>query len=227
MTTALQIITDTAKLIGAIRKGEALAADEAADGLISLNDMLSSWANDGLLVPYRTWENFSISAASSYSIGSGQTLNTVKPLDIKSAFIRSSAIDYYIDPLLDEQYERIPDKSTTSPFPDYFNYDNGHPYGVLRFYPQLSASAALYLLTEKPLTSFASLSTTVDLPPGWNRALKYNLAPEIEPQYGGGVSDSVMRIAAQSLSAVQLAVAKNRPLRFLQSRPMQPNIYSG
>lgn len=227
MTSALDLITGAARLIGVTFKSEELDADEAADGLESLNDMLSSWANHGLLVPYRTWESFNVSAAASYSIGSGQTLNTVKPTDIKAAFIRSGSLDYPMEPLTDEEYENIGFKSTTSPFPDYYNYDNGHPYGTLRFYPQLGTSAALHLLTEKPLTAFGALTTSIDLPAGWKRALKFNLAPEMAPEYGQEVPTWVTKIANDSLSAIQLAVAKNRPIKFMPKRLRQGNIYTG
>lgn len=222
MTTALDIITGAAKLIGAVFKSESLSADEAADGLVSLNDMMASWANNGLLVISRTWENFNVSAASSYAIGASQTLNTVRPIAIKKAFFRIDGIDYQMEPLSDEQYEDIDEKSLSSTVPMYFSYDNAHPYGTIRIYPGLSSSAALHLLSEKAITSFASISTTVDLPPGWNRALRFNLALEIAGEYGAEVPQWVVRGAGESLSAIQLAIAKNRPMKFDPRPPQYP-----
>lgn len=221
MTTALDIITGAAKLIGVVFKSEALSADEASDGLVSLNDMVSSWSNNSLLIYARTWESFNISAAASYTIGPSQTINTVRPIAIKAAFIRSGGIDYNMRQITDEQYEDISLKSVTSPFPEWFDYDNGYPYGTLRFYPQLGVSAELHLLLEKPLTSFPTLTTQVDLPPGTNKALKYNLAIDMAPEYGVEIPDSVLKGAADSLLNISLAVAKNRPIKF---RPDQPNI---
>src|SRR5574343_694239 len=107
MTTALQIITSAARLIGIVRKGEALDNDEAVDGLSALNDMLASWSNNGLLCVSRVWEYFTVTSATSYTIGSGQTLNTTRPLVIKSAFFRSGDIDYPLEIISDEEYESI------------------------------------------------------------------------------------------------------------------------
>lgn len=212
MTTALQIITGAARLVGVVRKTEALSADEAADGLVALNDMLASWVNNGLLVTARTWENFIVASASSYTIGSAATLNTVRPMSIKEAFFRIGSIDYPLTILTDEEYERISYKTLSTGYPEYLNYDNGYATGIIRLYPQ--GAGGLHLLSEKPLTAFASLSTTVDLPPGWNRALRYNLAIDLAPEYGESVSAEVVKIAGESLDNIQLSIAKNRPIKF-------------
>lgn len=227
MTTALDIITGASRLIGVTFKSEALDSDEAADGLVSLNDMVSSWSNNGLLVPYRSWESFNISPAASYSIGAGQTINTVRPSFIKAAFIRSGNVDYSMECITDEQYESITFKSITSPFPDYLTYDNGYPYGTIRMYPQLGSSGALHLLTEKPLTSFSGLTTTVDLPPGWNKALRFNLAIDMAAEYGVEVPSTVVKGASDSLASISLAIAKNRPIKFKRNLLQTRNIYNG
>jgi hypothetical protein len=199
----------------------------AVDGLEALNDMISSWSNDSMLIYARTWENFSITAASSYLIGASQTLNTVKPMKIIAAYTRSGDIDYPMTPMTDEEYYALQDKSSSSPFPDFFSYDNGHPYGRLRFYPAYSTSASLYLLTEKVLTNFASLSTTVDLPSGWNKAIKYNLAIDIAPEYGVSVTPEVIKGAKESLNNISLAIARNRGMKYSGGSTISGNIYTG
>lgn len=225
MTTALQVITGAAKLINIVRKSEALTADEAADGLIALNEMLASWANNGLLVVSRVWESFSVSAASSYAIGSGQTLDTVRPIVIREAFFRIATIDHPIDIIGDEEYEQISFKTLITNYPQYLNYDNAYPYGTIRLYPQ--GSGELHLLSEKPITSIASLSSTVDFPPGWLRAIRYNLAIEIAGEYGQEIPIAVAKIANDSKGEIALAIAKNRPLKYRQANLNRPNIYSG
>ena len=82
MTTALEIITGAGRLLQVIRKGEAISASEATEGLSALNEMLGSWGNNALLVPSRVTEAFSVSAATSWTIGTGGTLNTTRPTKI-------------------------------------------------------------------------------------------------------------------------------------------------
>lgn len=227
MTTALNIIEGAAKLLGVLNKGENMPADDAADGLLALNDLLSSWANDSLLVYTRTLETFSLVAGTAaYSIGSGQTWNTVKPVRILSAVIRDSAnLDYPVAIIEDEEYQNVQYKTTPSPLPQYLNYNNGHPYGTVTFYGTPSVANSVRLLTEKPLTAFALTSTTVDLPAGWNKALKFNLALDLAPEYGAKVDELVLKGAMESKGAIKAAVLKQRPISTPNGGP-RGNIYN-
>lgn len=225
MTTALQLITGAARLIGVIRKSEAMTADEAADGLVALNDMLASWSNNGLLCVSRVWEYFTVTSATSYTIGSGQSLNTTRPLSIKSAFFRSGDIDYPLELISDEQYESITLKTLSTDYPQYLSYDNAYPYGTIRLYPQ--GSGQLHLLSEKPISNIASLSSTVDLPAGWNRAIRYNLAIDIAPEYGETPSPAVVEMAKQSKQEIMLSIAKNRPIKAETSKYRFYDVYTG
>jgi len=215
-TTALDIITGAAKLLGVLNKGENLDANDAADGLVSLNDLIASWANDSLLVYTRTEETFSlVGGTASYSIGAGQTWDTVKPVRILEAQIRDSAnLDYAMDIINDEEYQNINFKGNSTSLPDSLNYNNGHPYGTVNIYPTPSSSYSIRLLTEKPLTAFALTSTTVDLPAGWNRALRFNLAVDMAPEFlkAGEIDPLVVMGAKESKGAIKSAVLKSRPL---------------
>lgn len=224
MTTARQLITDSAKLLGVVRKGEALTADEAVDGLSQLNDMLDAWANEGLSCISRTTESFVVASATSYTIGTGQTLNTSRPIKIVSAYFRVGTIDYPLTIVTDEEYSDIGLKTLSSSNPEFLHYNNGHPTGIIHLYPQ--AAGTLFLVTEKPLTSIAALSTTIDLPPGWNRALKNNLAIEMAAQFGVQTPAEVIKNAMTSKGSIQLAIAKQRPIKN-KSPLVTKNIYSG
>lgn len=227
MTTVLDLITGAARLIGVTYVGEALSSEEANDGLAALNGMIASWGNNSLLIEARAWETFSISPASSYTIGAGQTLNTARPIDIRFGFVRINGIDYEMEAVSDEQFESISQKTQATTWPLYFNYDNAYPTGTIRLWPLITAAATLGLLTEKPITEFATINDTVNLAPGWIRALRYNLAVEIAPEYGAEVSASVAKIAADSLGAISLAIAKNRPIKFKPAYVRRNGFFDG
>lgn len=225
--SALDIITGAAKLIGVIFKSETLSSDEANDGLVALNDMLDTWSNDNLVTISDTIENFSLTSSASYTIGSGGDFNTTRPLNIISAVVRVGSIDYALEPItLDEYQEQIPLKSIQSTIPKYYNYDNGYPLGTFRIY-FVPNGGTLYLQSSKPLANLSSLTTTVNLPPGWKRALKNNLAIELAAQYGVEIPPSVATNARTSLGAIRRSTAINNAMPLLPSNIRNGNIYSG
>lgn len=227
-TSALDIITGAARLLGVVFKSEALDADEANDGLIALNDMLDTWSNDDLTTFAYTLENFPLTGSASYTIGPGGDFNTSRPINIVTALVRIGTIDYELFPITQEQYQTdIASKGITSPIPKFITYDNGYPLGTIKMYAVPSAGGTLYLQSNKPLSNLSSLTSTVDLPPGWKRALKYNLALDIAPEYGAEPSDLVIRTAAQSLGAIRRAVSINNAMPLLSSEVRQGNIFSG
>ncbi len=78
MGTALQIVTDAVKLLGVYEKGQALDADEGADGLRALNLMIEGWDNEHLAL-YQTREisHALTSGTGQYTIGRGGVINEV------------------------------------------------------------------------------------------------------------------------------------------------------
>ncbi len=227
MTTALDIITSAMRKAGIITKNESPSADEANDGLEMLNDMIESWSNDNLIIYERALENFTLtSGKGEYTIGNGGDFNTTRPIYIVSAYTRVGDTDYNMKIVNDETYQLIPQKSITNSFPDMLNYTNSYPLGTIKLYPVPSDSNNIYILSEKAITSFGSLSTTVDLPAGWKRALIYNLAVELTPEYGQSIDGYVVKIANEALGKIKRNVSKIRTTDGIQGNSVR-NILTG
>lgn len=211
MVTARTIITKALQKNGALVKNEAPSGDEAADGLDSLNAMIGSWGNDSLNIYARAWETFTLSGGvGSYTIGSGGAFNTVRPTNILASYVRIGSTDYTVGIIDDETYSTISSKTLVTSIPQFLNYDNAYPLGTIRLYPVPSTAYSLFLLSEKPLTEFSSLDTTLSMPPGTERALIYNLAIELAPEYSQPISQELLKIANDSLGSIRTAVAKVR-----------------
>lgn len=230
-TTALDIITGAAKLIGVVFKSESLSADEANDGLVVLNDLLDSWSNDNLIGSAYTIENFPMTGAASYTMGVGGDFNTSRPINIVTAVIRYGSIDY---PMLiippDQFQETIALKSIHAPYPALLTYDNAYPLATIKMYTIPDSGATLYLQSNKPLSNLSSLTATVDLPPGWKRTLIYNLALDLAPQYGPEamqIAQGLTRIANQSLGNIKRSTSINNAMPPLTGTGRQGNIFSG
>lgn len=227
-TSALDIITGAAKLIGVVFKSEALASDEANDGLVALNEMLDSWSNDNLITTADTLESFNLTGAASYTIGTGGNFNTTRPISIISAVVRLASVDYSLKVISPEQYQQeVPIKSITSPIPQYLVYDNAYPLGNITMYAVPTSGSTLRLLCDKPISNLSALTTTVDFPPGWKEALKYNLAIRLAPSYGVPVPDDVRQGAKESKGAIKRAVSVNNPMPLIPSLPQYISIYGG
>jgi hypothetical protein len=205
-------------LIGVLSEGETATASQLQDGLASLNDMMSSWSTENLIIFQSVREEFSlVPGTGSYTMGVGGVFNTSRPLEIEIATIEDQSSTPTLEIPLEiinlEQRAMIAQKDTQSTFPTqlYVEYEN--PLAVLYPWPVPSAAHKLVLYSRKPLTAFASANTVISLPPGYERALRFNLAPEIAPEYGRVVSNDVLTIASESKANIKRI---NKKPRYLQ-----------
>ena len=227
MTTARNIIKRALQKNGVLTKAESPSGDEASDGLSALNGLLASWSNDGLLVYARTSESFPlVSGQANYSIGAGGDFDTDRPLQILTAFTRISNVDYDMDIVGDEIFDTITQKNITSSIPDVMTYVPSTPRGEITIYP-VPTTGTLHIRTEKQLSSFATLDTELDLPPGWERALIFNLALEIAGEYGQPVDQLTYQIAKEALHNIKMAVARSRKMDMFSYSGQDRNIYTG
>jgi len=224
-TTARDIITRAMQKIGVLIKSEPPSADEADDALASLNALIGSWSNDSLNIYARTWENFPLTSAASYTIGTGGNFNTTRPSNIVEAHVRSGSIDYPLGIVTDEAYNSISYKNLSG-IPEFLNFSNAYPLSIIRLYP-IDTSQTLYILSEKAVTSFATLDTVMSLPDGWERALIYNLAIELAPEYNQKPDPSIVKIAADALGAIRTKVAQVRTMDAFPQNFAVRNIFSG
>lgn len=211
--TAHDLVRGAMRLIGAADPGEELTPAEAADGLELLNELLESWSNEQLAVYQILQENFTLVAGtSSYTIGSGATFSTTRPLNILSGFIRYSSVDYPLSILTREEYDRIALK-TTSYMPEYLYYQPSVANGTIYLYGVPDAAYVLYIDSTKQLQSFSGLTTAIVLPAGYKRAIRYALALEIAPEYNRKVPDAVLAIARESKANIKRLNSRTPKLR--------------
>ena len=106
------------------------------------------------------------------------------------------------------QYSGLSDKTTGS-IPEIFYYDGNYPTATIFLYPVPSSVNTITLYSKKALTQFASLDSTLILPPEYETALVYNLAVWVAPEYEREPSRQVQKIAAKSLMAVERQNLRN------------------
>lgn len=147
-----------------------------------------------------------------YRLNISQTVGSIsitgsyqRPLKINSAFVRVSNIDYPVAIINLEDYEMIGLKSLNGPWPRALYYQPSIPLGNITFWP-LPSSGEMHMFCDTVLGQFNSLADVIQLPQGYNLAMRYGLAELMMPEYGRGGSDSaamVSRFAAEGRALIK------------------------
>lgn len=203
--TVREVIEASMRKIGVLASGETPSNEETSDGLEALNLMLSSFSNESLMIHAKVREEFSLaSGQSSRTIGSSGNFNTTRPVGIDRAGVEdSSGYETPIKILNQDEWAMITDKALTAERPSAIYYEPTSPLGTIYFWPVPSASSSLVLYHWRPLTTFTSLSTSVEFPPGYDEMLIYNLAVRIAPEFGKSVSAEVAEVARESKAQIK------------------------
>lgn len=184
-------------------------ATNDANALIAFQDMLSSWSVEGLIVPFYTTENFTLTIGQAvYTIGvTGDSPDLVtttgRPIRIIKAFIRIDTFDHPVDVFMSKtEYARIHFKALEVR-PRRLYYDPQYPKGTIRFNREADAAYDFHLISEKPLADVTAKTDTLSLPLGINEALVYNLALRLSIGRNNKLGDDTRRIANDSKRALE------------------------
>ena len=198
MVTA-DLIRATLRLIGAISSSETPNADESSDALEALNLMLGSWGASRFLSASTGKVTKAMTGASSYTIGVGGDIDTTRQTSIYTAHWSNGGLDYPLTVLDYADYEQIGIKNIGS-IPEYIVLKPNNPLSTIYLFP-VPANGTLTLDNIRPATDL-TLADDLPYPPEWIRALKYNLAIEIAPEFGFSVSPEIVALAKESKEIV-------------------------
>lgn len=218
---ARELISTSARLIGALAEGESLSAQGAVDALASMNRMIGNWSTQRLLVHSILRETFPLSAGvQAYTMGTGATFDTDRPQALERAGVlvtaSGSTTEYPLRIATVEQWAEIVVKDVQSDFPSDVYPEGTYPDETLNFWPVPSSAQTVVLYSRKPISSIATLDTVISVPPGYEEAMVYNLAIRLAPEYGKMVPDAVALVANDSLANLK---TMNHTPRYLETDP--------
>ena len=209
--TPIELIRRSLRLIGAIGIGEAPTAEETNDCMLALNQMLSSWSLNALNIFCNKVETFTIlSNKTEYTWGlEPDALAPIQP-DFNADRPDKIFRGYYISGGLRQEIAQVNEQTFMAQAienpgvgsPAIFTYVPSFPFGVVKFY-SIPAGGELSFLTFKKLERILNADDEIVLPPGYERALAFNLAVEIAPEFGLTIPESVLGIAQSSLANVR------------------------
>ncbi len=222
-TSGGQIVYMALRIAGVLAApGRGYSGSEFGDGLDALNALVGSWNTEMGTIPAFIRALWPLAAGQAqYSIGPGAVdFDTVRPPKIERASIiilsGGNLIERPIRVITFEEWQRIPLKATASNIPRKVYYDRASPIGTLNIYETPNDSTAqLGLYTATTLADIPDDVTPFTLPPGYLRALAYNLATDLAPRYPdrSNLSQLAIDTAIQSKASIMALNARSPRMR--------------
>lgn len=204
--TVLDLIKGSLRLCGSLGIGRGIGASAEADCLLTLNAMLASWNTERLTVYTTVEATYPLVAnQATYTIGpSGADFTAARPNRIDRAAIVLEAYRLPIEVLTEQRWSWILERANQAPMPVAIYSDGGSPLSTLHLWPIPTTASGLVLTTWGALTAFGAVTDTIALPDGYERALMYNLALELAPQFPDSrLTPIVVETARQAKAAIK------------------------
>jgi len=188
-----EIITASVRKLGAVARGQTLDTDDITTGAQALNTLLASYRTIGMPLWARKEYPFSPTLnTSSYTIGSGQTLDTPYPVHLLEAFrVDSGGLTKIpIDIKASVDFNQLP--LTPGGPPLILNYTPQINVGTLKLWPTPDSSATtstVTLIYQRPFEYFTVSTDTMDMPEEWYNPVIYGLAVLLAPEWGISLMD--------------------------------------
>ena len=172
-----------------------ISADMAESALDALNTMLDSWSLERLLTWTRPRYTLPLVAGQG-TYTWGLVAGEATPADIPhTAPVRleicllniggSPEQEWPMQILTQDEWEtQVWFKDLASSYVEAVYLEDTQPYNVLHVYPVPSQVFTLVLLPWQAHSPYASWDAVLEWPNGYQRALQFNLALELGPQYG-------------------------------------------
>lgn len=217
MATVSDLIHSSFRLIGAIAAGETLETNELNDALVSLNQMIALWNTEGTSLVGRTVLEIQLYPGQTvYGIPAAQ-----RPVRIDAATASISGVDNPLEIVDAVGWEAIPipEKQMQSIFLRRLFCNYLYPTATVYVWPAPRFGGWLELWMYSTLAAFANLAQVIDLPTGYEQALRYSFAIAIQPEYPRSQLDPTLIAQAQAYKG---ALAGLNASNHLRSQPQPP-----
>lgn len=195
--TRNQFIEAALRKLNVIADGQTPSSDNYSNSTIAFNALIGEFRVLGMPLWARKSYTFTpVASTSSYTIGTGQTLNTPYPIHMLQAYRldNSGGTKIPMEIQSDFNFNLYPTGSSGAPI--QLTYQPKVNVGVIQLWPTPDATATanstITIVYTRP-TEYVSTSTdTLDVPEEWYNAIIYNLAVRLAPEWGIPLPDRQM-----------------------------------
>lgn len=207
------LINSSLRLIGVLASGEVPTGQESQDALLILQQMIDSWLTERMMTFTINIDEFPLTPGQQvYTYGAGGNFNKPRPARIERMSIVNLAnpaqpLELPMEMLSDAEWQtEVPVKLVTSTLPLYVYDDGAFPLRNLSFYPIPQTLVNTRIYSWAPAISFTDLTTDVTFPPGYLKALRYNLAVDLMAEFPGNPAmfGQVAQIAAETKAKIKI-----------------------
>lgn len=209
--TWADIINEAIADIGASQAGQTISASAQNDAFLRLGQLLDSFSSDPLLALFEVIHNtFGLTqGTSSYFLGPGAGFVTpTPPVRVTGGSTVSGNFRQPMRLVSFDQFskEAANPRGVNATLPYLLAADTAYPNISLKVHePPLTSGVTLELHYWQSLVQPTVVTSTVTLPPGFQRALVKNLAVSLYPQYARekGVDPILLKEAQDSLEVIR------------------------
>jgi hypothetical protein len=208
MALVSDLINQSLLLAGMRASGETPEAALSQDALTVLNQMISGWNNESLLIYAITRTVVTMTASKqTYTVGAGGDVNIQRAPQIEAINWRdetqSPPLELPLAAMEDAEYQNLRLRDLTASMPTKFFYDRSFPLSTLFLWPTPTVARKLVLFVWTPWSYTYGLTDTISFPPGYERMLVYNLAVELSAQPSARITPATAALAEESKMRIQ------------------------
>lgn len=150
------------------------------------------------------------------STNAGTATVAVQVVEPYTVSLNNQTLSIPVTQIDDDDFANIGLRGLSSTYPAVW-YDNGNfPLRTISLWPVPSQAFGIELWCWEPIAQDTDLDAELNLPPGYERYLRYKLALEIAPEFGTDVTPIVMQNYKESEIVVK-RINQQKPLAHLSN----------
>lgn len=210
-------LTRSLRLGGILAEGEPMQPAQSDTALVVASELLDGWRTERLTIYSQGRHIEPLTAGQQdYTLGLTGQWNHDRPLWVdRASFLTAAGLEQQITLYTDDEWAAIPIKSVPSSLPFGVYINETYPLATASVFPvptDQTVSVVLYT-PDASIVSVSDVNTTLSVPPGWAKALRYNLAVDFCAEWQVAAPDLVASIATTSKGNIKRTNAPNDQMR--------------